>query len=864
MQQPVVLPDGLADLPPGPELGALLAGIDPTRVANHDTVTVLQAWRRQRSHSDAAELAILAEVGHCDPFAPAGRIARLEEAPADCGLEIAAALTLTEVTAWREYALADTLIHRLPAVHASLTAGNIDRAKAMLFADYLEPLTDAQNARICAALLPPAPDLTTGQLRARLRRMVLAIDPEAARRRYRKALQQRRLVCYLDEDGTATLTATGLDPTAAQAACERVDGLAREVRAAGHPEPLPAIRADLSTALQDGSLHTLSHDEIIAVMLARATAPDPETGESSGTGTDAATGTGSEFDSATGTGTGTGSDTGAGTETATGAHHDAATGTGEGSDHDSDSNSGTDTNADADSDSASCTGTDADCDPGSASGSATDTGTNAGTGSTGIAARHGGSREHSADSSDSDDSGRSSRAGTEADGDTDNPGEDDDATSPGASGSDAGGDTSGAGDSESASDPAPNSDSDSDSGGVDGGEDDGHSDRGGNDNGDHPGDAEGGDNDGPDPDPGPDPGDGNSGGPHDDGPDAGGPSDGDGGGGGPRGGGPGGGSGGGGARPIPERARPGIEIRLRLSTLLGHDDHPGEIPGLGPIPAHIARDCLARQQYAEWRFAITDADGYLVLAGTTRRRPPRPPGPGGRPLIRQAHGGTVELQVPATLLEELAVDPPPGWGPLIADLAAQYADRATLLAELDRRSGERFPHPALRRHVEVRDRTCVFPGCRRPARKAQQDHTDDHQYGGPTTSDNLGPLCVFHHAIKTAGRWRVRQPVPGVFRWRSPLGRFYTARGEPVCPPLPDPLPGPEAEVGQVEAVPGLGSPLQAEFDERPLFPTPPEEPEPEEPEPEEPAATSTEAATPATDPESAATDRAPPDEPPF
>ncbi|SFM69526.1 hypothetical protein SAMN05216207_10021, partial [Pseudonocardia ammonioxydans] len=536
------------------------------------------------------------------------------------------------------------------------------------------------------------------------------------------------------------------------------------------------------------SLHTLSHEEIVAVMLARATAPDPDTGDPSGTGTDSAISTDTS-DSASGTGT--------------------------------------------------------DCGPSSPSGS--DTGSNAGTG---IAAQHGGSREQGADDSDSDsdsdsdeaghdDSGRPSRAGTEADGDTDNPDEDDeddDGTSPGASGSDAGGDTNGA------DGPDADAGSDSDSEAADEGADDGDSD-------------DGSDLPEPEPDPDPDLGEGDSGGPHDDGPDGGGPS---GGGGGPRGGGPnddGGGprgdrSGGGGGRPVPERARPGIEIRLRLSTLLGHDDHPGEIPGLGPIPAHTARDCLARQQYAEWRFAITDADGYLILAGTTRRRPPRQPGPGGRPLIRQAHGGTVELQVPATLLEQLAVDPPPGWEPLIADLAAQYADRATLLAELDRRSGERFPHPALRRHVEVRDRTCVFPGCRRPARKAQQDHTDDHQYGGPTTSDNLGPLCVFHHAIKTAGRWRVRQPVPGVFRWRSPLGWFYTTRGEPVCPPLPDPLPNPEAEVGQVEAVPGLGSPLQAEFDERPPFPTPPEEPEPEEPA-EEPEPTET-------------TDRASPDEPPF
>jgi hypothetical protein len=54
--------------------------------------------------------------------------------------------------------------------------------------------------------------------------------------------------------------------------------------------------------------------------------------------------------------------------------------------------------------------------------------------------------------------------------------------------------------------------------------------------------------------------------------------------------------------------------------------------------------------------------------------------------------------------------------------------------------------------------------------------------GGPpgqTSLGNLGPLSRHHHRVKTHGRWRVRQPVPGCFVWRSPTGYLYwvTAAG---------------------------------------------------------------------------------------
>src|SRR5690606_27303421 len=47
---------------------------------------------------------------------------------------------------------------------------------------------------------------------------------------------------------------------------------------------------------------------------------------------------------------------------------------------------------------------------------------------------------------------------------------------------------------------------------------------------------------------------------------------------------------GGGLRLAGAHGRPvTVNVTIPLSTLLGLDDHPGELDGYGPIPAHIAR-----------------------------------------------------------------------------------------------------------------------------------------------------------------------------------------------------------------------------------------------------------------------------------
>ncbi|TGN65429.1 HNH endonuclease [Nocardioides eburneiflavus] len=88
----------------------------------------------------------------------------------------------------------------------------------------------------------------------------------------------------------------------------------------------------------------------------------------------------------------------------------------------------------------------------------------------------------------------------------------------------------------------------------------------------------------------------------------------------------------------------------------------------------------------------------------------------------------------------------------------------------------------IREQVRLRDRTCVFPHCSRPARGCDVDHvipydhdaeTEGRPQPGPTSTDNLACLCRFHHRLKTHSAWRYETTSPGVFVWTSPHGRHH-------------------------------------------------------------------------------------------
>ncbi len=86
---------------------------------------------------------------------------------------------------------------------------------------------------------------------------------------------------------------------------------------------------------------------------------------------------------------------------------------------------------------------------------------------------------------------------------------------------------------------------------------------------------------------------------------------------------------------------------------------------------------------------------------------------------------------------------------------------------------------AIAEHIRLRDGTCVFPWCNRPARSCDLDHIDPYvplDQGGPpdqTSTLNLAPLCRLRHRMKTYSGWTYTLLEPGVFLWRSPHGHTW-------------------------------------------------------------------------------------------
>ena len=164
----------------------------------------------------------------------------------------------------------------------------------------------------------------------------------------------------------------------------------------------------------------------------------------------------------------------------------------------------------------------------------------------------------------------------------------------------------------------------------------------------------------------------------------------------------------------------------------------------------------------------------------------------GQWLARQAK---ITITVPAMALTEgSAADELPGsvdGSPISADVARQLVGSAgdTIYRLLtDPTTGEVLDHVAttytisarMRHALVARWRYCTAPGCDRPATKAELDHIEpfNHRHpahGGPTSMENLHPLCKHHHQLKTQGVFRLRrEPRTGVLTWTLPGGTTAT------------------------------------------------------------------------------------------
>ncbi len=188
-----------------------------------------------------------------------------------------------------------------------------------------------------------------------------------------------------------------------------------------------------------------------------------------------------------------------------------------------------------------------------------------------------------------------------------------------------------------------------------------------------------------------------------------------------------------------------INLTMPMSAWLGQSAAPGELAGYGPADAGTCRELAGRAgPGARWCLTLTDAGGRAVAHACA---PAGSPAPGS---IRWATGLRSRME-------------------FLETGTCSHARRA---------AGYRPPQN-LAHLVRVRQRTCSFPGCRRPARRCDLDHTVPYDQGGATCECNIAPLCRRHHQAKQAHGWRLTQDQPGVMTWRMPHGRTYQTTGEP-------------------------------------------------------------------------------------
>lgn len=136
----------------------------------------------------------------------------------------------------------------------------------------------------------------------------------------------------------------------------------------------------------------------------------------------------------------------------------------------------------------------------------------------------------------------------------------------------------------------------------------------------------------------------------------------------------------------------------------------------------------------------------------------------------------------------------------------------------------------IRQALHLRGSACVFPWATNVSRKKDAEHVKPYvprSRGGPpgqTSMANLGWVSRFPHRLKTHGRWRLREPTPGVFEWRSPHGywwrvdhdgtRYLGREREPGRPPDAGPATEPAAVADETTNPGDVPSPPEQRFAE--------------------------------------------------
>jgi len=213
---------GRADtMAPGPLLASVLhaiTGQDGAGLAglsDDQLIGVMSAVRRMESRAAWTLMAAMREFASRRPAQDPAQDGPARDGAADdstgfdefAGDELTGTLHLTWQSAAEQIGYACAVASRLPATFAALGAGQLHPVHVRIIEDETRVLSEADAALADEKLAEAAASKTFGQLRYAAHRLVLKLDPDAARRRQEQARRDAHVRRFREDSGNAGMNA---------------------------------------------------------------------------------------------------------------------------------------------------------------------------------------------------------------------------------------------------------------------------------------------------------------------------------------------------------------------------------------------------------------------------------------------------------------------------------------------------------------------------------------------------------------------------------------------------------------------------------------------------------------------------------
>ncbi len=228
----------------------MLGSLDRRSFNGYQMAVIMAARARQVCWEQAQLLADVHELAHCAPGRHDSAPRRVEAPGSAIADEVSFTLAWTTSAALDQVSMAWAAIDCHPPLYAALAEGILDMAKLKMVLIEVDLMDSDQAAAVIAKILPEAERLTLPQLRQRVRKLVLTIDPELVRKRYRRDLTRRNVSVTDYRNGTSTIVGRYLPTDKVAAAMDFLNATATATIRAGDPGGTPFDQCDRRTAAQ--------------------------------------------------------------------------------------------------------------------------------------------------------------------------------------------------------------------------------------------------------------------------------------------------------------------------------------------------------------------------------------------------------------------------------------------------------------------------------------------------------------------------------------------------------------------------------------------------------------------------------------